>query len=60
MAKFTNKKKNDIQANEEKQLLLDPDRAERERKKKCIRIVALSVGIPVTVIVVAVVGVLIF
>lgn len=59
MANWTSKKKKDIQANEEKQLLLDPGRAERKRKKRKIRIAALCVGIPVTAIVLAGLGVLV-
>lgn len=60
MANFTSKKKKDIQANEEKQLLLDPERAEQKKKKRNIRIAALCVGIPIALIAVAVVGVFIF
>lgn len=59
MANWTSKKKKDIQANEEKQLLLDPGRAERKRKKRKIRIAALCVGIPVMAIVLAGLGVLV-
>lgn len=60
MANFTSKKKKDIQANEEKQLLLDPEGAERKKKKRNIRIAAFCAGIPVTLIAMAAVGVFIF
>lgn len=58
MAKHTSKRKKDILANEEKRLLLNPDRAEREKKKRRAKIAAFCVGIPVTIIVMACLGVL--
>ncbi len=58
MVKRVSKKKKDTLINEEKQLLLDPDRAKRNKKKRIIRIAAFCVGIPVTVLILAGAGVL--
>ncbi len=57
MINGASKKKKDIRANEEKALLLDPDRAARKKKKRRATITALCVAIPVTVIVLACLGV---
>lgn len=51
MVKNTSKKKKDMLANEEKQLLLNPDRVEQKKKKRRIKIAAFCVGIPVMIIV---------
>lgn len=58
MVKCASKKKKDIQANEEKQILLDPDRAERKKRKRRIKTAAVCVGILAAVIVMAGVAVL--
>lgn len=56
MAKGASKRKKDIQANAEKQLMLDPHRAARRKKKRRIKIAVLCAGIPVAVIVMACLG----
>lgn len=54
-----NRKKKDLRANEEKELLLNPERLKKKKRKKQLRIAALCAGILVTMLVIVCVGVLV-
>lgn len=48
-----NKKKKDIRVNEEKELLLNPERLEKKRRKKRFRTLAICASIPLAVLLLA-------